>query len=141
MTSSGNGNLPLTLASPSNAVLICDDAAYNAVDRVNNYVLMDKSILKVHLPNGGFNVVKCGDATDIRVRIHILLSLVHIHVKPRLYQASLSTLRQLCDDVSDTVLIENNRVAPEWGCNPFSNDSIVFNKNIIASIIAELSQH
>ena len=67
VTSSGNGNLPLTLASPSNAVLICDDAAYNAVDRVNNYVLMDKSILKVHLPNGGFNVVKCGDATDIRV--------------------------------------------------------------------------
>ena len=75
MTSSGNGNLPLTLASPNNAVLICDDAAYNAVDRVNNYVLMDKSILKVHLPNGGFNVVKCGDATDIRVRTHIALSL------------------------------------------------------------------
>lgn len=43
------------------------DAAYSSVDRVNNYVLMDKSILKVHLPNGGFNVVKCGDATDIRV--------------------------------------------------------------------------
>ena len=36
---------------------------------VDNYMLtsMDKSILKVHLPNGGFNVVKCGDATDIKV--------------------------------------------------------------------------
>jgi hypothetical protein len=29
--------------------------------------LMDRSILKVHLPNGGFNMVKYGDATDIKV--------------------------------------------------------------------------
>ena len=29
---------------------------------------MDKSIVKVHLPSGGFNVLKCGDATDIKVR-------------------------------------------------------------------------
>jgi hypothetical protein len=28
----------------------------------------DKSTLKVHLPNGGFNVVKFGDATDMKVR-------------------------------------------------------------------------
>jgi hypothetical protein len=28
---------------------------------------MDKSTLKVHLANGGFHVVKCGDATDIKV--------------------------------------------------------------------------
>ena len=28
----------------------------------------DKSTLKVYLPNGGFNVVKFGDATDIKVR-------------------------------------------------------------------------
>ena len=35
-----------------------------------------------------------------------------------LHQASASTLRQLCDDVSDFVLIENNRVPPHWGCNP-----------------------
>ena len=26
---------------------------------------------------------------------------------------------RVCDDASETVLIENNRVAPEWGCNPF----------------------
>ena len=30
--------------------------------------LMDKSTLRVHLANGGFNVVKFGDATDIKVR-------------------------------------------------------------------------
>ena len=30
--------------------------------------LMDRSILKVHLPNGGFNMVKYGDATDVKVR-------------------------------------------------------------------------
>ena len=30
---------------------------------------MDKSTLKVHLPDGSFNVVRFGDATDIKVRI------------------------------------------------------------------------
>ncbi|CAH1775354.1 unnamed protein product [Owenia fusiformis] len=34
---------------------------------------MDKSILKVHLPNGGFNVVKCGDATDVRDIIQLVV--------------------------------------------------------------------
>ena len=29
--------------------------------------LMDRSILKIHLPNGGFNMVKYGDATDVKV--------------------------------------------------------------------------
>ena len=29
--------------------------------------------------------------------------------------------QQICDDASDSVLIENNRVAAEWSCNPFSN--------------------
>ena len=32
----------------------------------------DKSTLKVFLPNGGFNVVKFGDATDIRGIIQLL---------------------------------------------------------------------
>ena len=50
------------------------------------------------------------------------------------------TLRQLCDDASDTILIENIGGAPEWSCNPFSSDSIVFNENSIASVIAELLQ-
>ena len=49
-------------------------------------------------------------------------------------------LQQRCDDACDSVLIEYNGVAPEWGCNPFSSDSTVFNKNRIASVIAELSQ-
>lgn len=29
---------------------------------------LDKATLKVHLPNGGFNVVKFGDAIDVKVR-------------------------------------------------------------------------
>ena len=61
-------------------------------------------------------------------------------VRAHLHQASASTLRQLCDDDSSTVLIENNRVAPKWVCNLFSSDSTVFNENKIASVIAELSQ-
>ena len=38
----------------------------------------------------------------------------------RLYQPSASTLRQLCRGVSDSILIENNGVAPDWGYNPRS---------------------
>ena len=49
-------------------------------------------------------------------------------------------LWQLCDGACDAVLIENIGVAPEWGCNPFSSDSIVFNENSIASVIPELLQ-
>ena len=47
--------------------------------------------------------------------------------------------RQRCDDACDSVLIENNRVAPEWGCNLFSSDSFVFNENRIASVITALT--
>ena len=46
----------------------------------------------------------------------------------------------LFDDASHSVLIENNGVAPDWACNLFSSDSIVFNENRIASVIAELLQ-
>ena len=51
------------------------------------------------------------------------------HVNPMLF-----------DDASHSVLIENNGVAPDWACNLFSSDSIVFNENRIASVIAELLQ-
>ena len=57
-----------------------------------------------------------------------------------LHQALASTLRQLCGDASDTVLIENNEVTRKWVATPFWSDSIVFNENRIASVIAELSQ-
>ena len=46
-------------------------------------------------------------------------------------------LWQLYDDTSDTILNENNGVTPEWGCNPFSNNSIVFDWNSTDSIITE----
>ena len=48
-------------------------------------------------------------------------------------------LRQLCDDASNTVLIKNYGVTIDWGCNPFSSDSIVFNEKSVTSIIAELT--
>ena len=50
-------------------------------------------------------------------------------------------LEQLCDDTSNTVLIENNEVTPKWSCNPFWSDFIVFNENSAVSVIAELLQH
>ena len=50
-------------------------------------------------------------------------------------------LQQLCDDDSDSVLIENNGITPDSGCNPFSSDTVVFNEKRIASVITELLQH
>ena len=35
----------------------------------SNILGMDKSTLKVHLPDGSFNVVRFGDATDIKVSL------------------------------------------------------------------------
>ena len=61
------------------------------------------------------------------------------HSRVRLHQASASMPQQLCDDASNSVLIENNVVAPDWGCNPFSSDTVVFNENRITRMIAELS--
>ena len=37
----------------------------------------------------------------------------HLHLRP-IYTVRQS---QCCDDASDTSLIKNNRVAPNWGCN------------------------
>nr|XP_031829304.1 focal adhesion kinase 1 isoform X1 [Nomia melanderi] len=45
---------------------------------------MDKATLKVHLPNGGFNVVKFGDAIDVRGIISLLTS--RLAPGPRHYQ-------------------------------------------------------
>ena len=62
-------------------------------------------------------------------------------IRACLQQASPSTLHQLCDDGSDSILIRNNEATLQWGCNPFSSDFIVFNENRIATIIAELLPH
>ena len=42
-----------------------------------------------------------------------------LYVRAGLHQATESALQQLRNETSDTVLIENNGVAPDWGCNPF----------------------
>ena len=43
-----------------------------------------------------------------------------LYIRARLHQATESALQQLCNETSDTILIENNGVTPDWGCNPFS---------------------
>ena len=57
-------------------------------------------------------------------------------LRARLHQESASKLRQLCDDACDSVFIENSGVARKWVATPFWSDSIVFNENRIASVIA-----
>ncbi|XP_056017628.1 focal adhesion kinase 1-like isoform X5 [Ostrea edulis] len=48
------------------------DAENESDLRVKRF-LMDRSILKVHLPNGGFNMVKYGDATDVKDIIKLVV--------------------------------------------------------------------
>ena len=64
-----------------------------------------------------------------------------VWIRTHLHEASASMLQLVCDNASDTGLIENNKDTPESGFNPFLIDSIVCNENSITSIIAELSQH
>ena len=51
---------------------------------------------------------------------------------------SASTLRELCDDASNSVLSENNGAAWKWVATVFWSDSLVFNENRIPIVIAEL---
>ena len=48
---------------------------------------------------------------------------------------------QHCDDVSNTILIENNGVTEESVVTPIWSECIVFSENSITSVITELSQH
>ena len=61
------------------------------------------------------------------------------NIRAHSHQASASMLQQFCNDTSNTVLIENNGVAWKWVAAPFWSDSIVFNGNSFASVIAGLS--
>ena len=46
---------------------------------------------------------------------------------------------QRCDNAaSNTTLIENNGVPPEWGCHTIWSDPIVFHERSIPSVIAAL---
>ena len=45
-------------------------------------------------------------------------------------------LRQICDDTSDTVLIENNGINWKWVATLFWGDSIIFNESTIAGVIS-----
>ena len=67
-----------------------------------------------------------------------VLVVSELPVIARLHQASESTLQQLFHDTSNTVFIENDGVAPEWGCNLFLSNFIVFNMNNFASILTRV---
>ena len=47
--------------------------------------------------------------------------------------------RKCCNNTSNSALIENNAITPKWVATQFLSDSIVFNQNSIASVIAMLS--
>ena len=89
--------------------------------------------LSRNVPRGDPRYAK-SDGVGVCIRVSI--SLQYQVLRAHLHKAS--TLRQICDDASNSV--ENNVLAPEWGCSPFSTDSIVFNMNRITSIIIELVQ-
>ena len=78
--------------------------------------------------------------TGCTCSINTTVSLSVTRLRARLHQASASTLRQRCDDACDSVLIEINGVTWKWVANPIWSNSVDFNENRIASIIAALSQ-
>ena len=80
-----------------------------------------------------------GNFSVIRHRITIGSHIHQLRLRVRLHQASASTLWKLCDDAKDTFPIGSNGVTPEWGCNLFSGESIVFKENSITSIITVLT--
>ena len=57
-----------------------------------------------------------------------------------LHRVSVSTLGPLCGDASYSVLIENNGVTEKLIATTLWSNTIVFNENIIASVMAEWSQ-
>ena len=61
--------LPYKTANPTAAASASVEASNGLSYTLasNSNLSMDKSTLKVHLPDGSFNVVRFGDATDIKV--------------------------------------------------------------------------
>ena len=74
---------------------------------------------------------KVSEMTCIHLRVPRI-----VYFKVGLHWASASTLRQHCDDASDTAVIENNGVTSEWVATLFWSDS---NENRIASVVAVLT--
>ena len=80
----------------------------------------------------------CRKIKLIRMGMQMLKVLKKTRCKAHLHHASASMLPELSNYACDSVLIENNGVAPEWGCNPFSSNAIGFNENSIPSVIASV---
>ena len=73
----------------------------------------------------------------VQSKFHSSITRLRVHLHQA--SASASTLRQLCNGASDTVLIKNNGVSQKWVVTLILGDSIVFDENRILSIIAEFS--
>ena len=60
----------------------CDNKKFIDMDK------LEKGTLKVYLTNGTFNLVKFGDATDVRGIIHALTSRLSSDSKERFYESA-----------------------------------------------------
>ena len=93
------------------------------------------------LPPGisGLLILIVIQGTKLHANLLTFVSPDLLNLRARLYQVSASTLQQLCNDASDSVLIDNNGDTQDWSSNIFSSDTVVFNENRVASVIAELT--
>ena len=64
---------------------------------------------------------------------------VNYVLRARLHQTSVLTLQQLCNDASNTALIENNGVTLKWVATLFWSDSIDSNDSSISRVITALT--
>ena len=71
---------------------------------------------------------------DSTKRLHLIPFRAHLH------RASESMLRQLCDDTSDTVLIENNGVTQKW-IQTHSGVTLLFQMRTVLQEWSKFSQH
>ena len=65
------------------------------------------------------------------------ISITFITFRVRLHQASESTLGQLCNYTSNTVLIENDGVAQKKGCKPHSGVTLLFSMRVVSLALSE----
>jgi hypothetical protein len=97
---------------------------------------LDKATLKVHLPNGGFNVVKFGDAIDVKVKSQADVSQVLSYAPvsccehfPSLPHSSFSHYLYCL------LNIINTKQYNLWGCNFFLTLGTNWSKLILCLVI------
>ena len=92
--------------------------------------LLDKSTLKVHLPNGTFNVVRFGDAADIKGIIQLLTNRLYASGECRYYQ-HLYAMRMVNTSTGDVHWLHQDTTMFQVNAHFFIYRNIAISPNIV----------